>query len=154
MGQYFIVANTTRQEFLHPHKFGEGLKFLEFTTGDFGVMHGLAHLLAQSSDGVAIDDPEITGRWIGDNVVIVGDYETNGEYLIVAKEPSTITLNSKNNTKVKIKSLADIKIVPDNGLIDGKWETINLDGDSSVELVFVDELDCWVIVSSDGLKDS
>ena len=78
MGQYFIVANTTRQEFLHPHKFGEGLKFLEFTTGDFGVMHGLAHLLAQSSDGVAIDDPESTGRWIGDNVVIVGDYDDSG----------------------------------------------------------------------------
>ena len=78
MGQYFLVVNTTKQEFLHPHKFGEGLKFMEFTTGNFGVMHGLAHLLAQSSDGVAIDDPEITGRWIGDNVVIVGDYDDSG----------------------------------------------------------------------------
>ena len=86
--------------------------------------------------------------------VIINDYEINGEYLIVVKEHSTITLNSKNNTKIKIKSLADTKIIPDNGLIDGKWETINLDGDSSVELVFVDELGYWVIVSSDGLKDS
>ena len=75
MGQYFIVANTTKQEFLHPHKFGEGLKFMEFTVDEGGVMHGLAHLLAQSSDGVHIDNPEITGRWIGDNVVIVGDYD-------------------------------------------------------------------------------
>ena len=80
MGQYFIVANTTKKEFLHPHKFGEGLKFMEFTVGDSGVMHGLAHLLAQSSAGIAIDDSEITGRWIGDNVVIVGDYDNSGIY--------------------------------------------------------------------------
>ena len=86
--------------------------------------------------------------------VIVSDYETNGEYLIVAKEYSTITLNSKNNTKIKIKSLAGIKIIPDKGFVDGKFESIDLSGDSSVELVFVDELGYWVIVSSDGLKDS
>ena len=86
--------------------------------------------------------------------VIVSDYETNGEYLIVAKEYSTITLNSKNNTKIKIKSLAGITIIPDKGFIDGKFESIDLSGDSSVELVFVDELGYWVIVSSDGLKES
>ena len=86
--------------------------------------------------------------------VINGEYTTNGEYLIVAKEYSVITLNSKTDTKIKIKSLADINIIPDKGLIDGRWENIALDGDSSVELVFVDELDYWVIVSSDGLKNS
>ena len=80
MGQYFVVANTTKKEFLHPHKFGSGLKFLEFTLDDCGVMSGLAHLLAQSSEGVAIDDATVTGRWIGDHVVIVGDYDTSGIY--------------------------------------------------------------------------
>ncbi len=80
MGQYFIVANTTKKEFLHPHKFGQGIKFMEFSVEGCGVMHGLAHLLAQSSDGVATDDPEITGRWISDNVVIVGDNDSSGLY--------------------------------------------------------------------------
>ena len=47
-----------------------------------------------------------------------------------------------------------MEIVPDKGLIDGKWKSVTLDGDSSVELVFVDELGYWVIVSSDGLKNS
>ena len=75
MGQYFLVVNTDKKEYLMPHNFGSGLKFMEFTVDGCGVMHGLAHLLAQSSDGVAIDAPEITGRWIGDNVVIVGDYD-------------------------------------------------------------------------------
>ena len=78
MGQYFLVVNTTKKEYLHPHRFGEGLKFMEFTLDGFGVMHGLAHLLAQSSDGVHMDNPEITGRWIGDHVVIVGDYDDSG----------------------------------------------------------------------------
>ncbi len=78
MGQYFLVVNTTKKEYLHPHRFGEGLKFMEFTLDGCGIMHGLAHLLAQSSEGVHIDNSEVTGRWIGDHVVIVGDYDTSG----------------------------------------------------------------------------
>ena len=80
MGQYFVVANTTKKEFLHPHKFGSGLKFLEFTLDGCSVMSGLAHLLGQSSDGVANDDATVTGRWIGDHVIIVGDYDTSGVF--------------------------------------------------------------------------
>ena len=80
MGQYFLIVNTTKKEYLHPHRFGEGLKFMEFTLDGTGIMHGLAHLLAQSSAGVAIDDPEVTGRWVGDHVVIVGDYDDSGVF--------------------------------------------------------------------------
>ena len=80
MGQYFLVVNTTKKEYLHPHRFGEGLKFMEFTVDGCGIMHGLAHLLAQSSAGVAIDNPEVTGRWVGDHVVIVGDYDESGVF--------------------------------------------------------------------------
>ena len=80
MGQYFLIVNTTKKEYLHPHRFGEGLKFMEFTLDGTGIMHGLAHLLAQSSAGVAIDDPEVTGRWVGDHVVIVGDYDESGVF--------------------------------------------------------------------------
>lgn len=80
MGQYFMVVNTTKEEYLHPHDFGSGLKFMEFTSDQMSVMTGLAHLLAQSSDGGLGDDPEITGRWIGDNILIVGDYDDSGLY--------------------------------------------------------------------------
>ena len=92
--------------------------------------------------------PQITTK------VVTGDYTTNGEYLIVGTESCKITLNSTENKKIKIKSLNGLSITPDIGLIDDKWKSISLDGDSCIELVFVSELNYWVIVSSDGLKDS
>lgn len=78
MGQYFYIVNTTKEEYLHPHKFGSGLKFLEFTSDPCSAMTALAHLLAQSSDVPGWQGNEITGRWIGDNIVIVGDYDNSG----------------------------------------------------------------------------
>ena len=86
--------------------------------------------------------------------VISNDYKTNGEYLIVVTSDANITLDSSIDTKIKIKSLANTLILPDKGLIDNKWENVELDNDSSVEFVFVSELGYWVIVSSDGIKDS
>tara|TARA_R110000851_G_scaffold330179_3_gene502740 strand:- start:4 stop:1026 length:1023 start_codon:yes stop_codon:yes gene_type:complete len=97
---------------------------------------------------VTQDEPEIVTKVIG------GDYITNGEYLIVSSDTCKVTLDSNKNKKIKLKSLTGLEILPDKGLIDGKWESISLDGDSSVELVFVDVLGYWVITSSDGLKNS
>ena len=77
MGQYFLAVNTTKKEYLHPHKFGSGMKFREFTNDSMSLLTGMAHLLAQSSDGVSWDSTELTGRWIGDNVLIVGDYDVS-----------------------------------------------------------------------------
>jgi hypothetical protein len=114
----------------------------------------LLHLIQDIYVGGINIDKSTTERDNITKVVHGGEYTTNGEYLIVAKEYSIITLNSKTDTKIKIKSLAGINVIPDKGLIDGRWDNIALDGDSSVELVFVDELDYWVIVSSDGLKNS
>tara|TARA_R110001583_G_scaffold325_4_gene2900 strand:- start:1826 stop:2944 length:1119 start_codon:yes stop_codon:yes gene_type:complete len=114
----------------------------------------LLHLLQDLYSGGIDVRRETTERDSVTKVVNGGEYTTNGEYLIVVKEQSKIKLNSESDTKIKVKSLSDTIIVPDKGLIDGRWETISLDGDSSVEFVFVDELGYWVIVSSDGLKDS
>ena len=74
--------------------------------------------------------------------------------LLLGLKSCKITLNSNENKKIKIKSLNGLEIIPDIGLIDNKWESITLDGDSCIELVFVLDLKCWVIVSSDGIKDS
>jgi hypothetical protein len=86
--------------------------------------------------------------------VVNEDYVTNGEYLLVVNGNCNITLNSKVDKKIKIKSLSSCTIVPDKNKIDNKWESIELSGDSCVEFVFVKDLDCWVISSSDGIKDS
>ena len=114
----------------------------------------LLHLLQDLYSGGINMEKITTERDSVTKVVGGGEYTTNGEYLIVVKEHTKIKLNSKSDTKIKVKSLSETTIIPDKGLIDGRWETINLDGDSSVELVFVDELGYWVIVSSDGIKNS
>ena len=81
MGQYFLVVNTDKKEYLMPHNFGSGLKFLEFTSDELSVMSGLAHLLGQSSDPSGMGAaPDITGSWIGAQVVIVGDYDESNLY--------------------------------------------------------------------------
>jgi hypothetical protein len=86
--------------------------------------------------------------------VINQDYTTNGEHLIVVNGKCVLTLDSNKDIKVKVKSLSEVTITADVGKIDNKWDSIDLTGDSCVELVFVKELSCWVITSSDGLKDS
>ena len=30
MGQYYVIANLDKKEFLNPHKFGDGVKLMEF----------------------------------------------------------------------------------------------------------------------------
>ena len=82
------------------------------------------------------------------------DYTTNGEYLLLVTNNCNIKLNSVKDKKIKIKSLSSLTVYPDLGLIDNKWESLELSGDSCVEFVFVEETGYWIIVSSDGIKDS
>lgn len=102
-------------------------------------------------EGINVYD-EVTEK---DNItkVITEDYITNGEYLIVVNNKCKLTLNSNKDKKIKIKSLSEVEIIPDIGEIDNRWKSITLDGDSCVELVFVKDLSCWVVTSSDGLKN-
>jgi len=85
MGQYYVVANTTKREFIDPHAFGNGVKLMEFSVDGRSTMTGLAVLLA-SSNGMGGGDLHLTGeskyhhipgRWAGDNIVIAGDYDDN-----------------------------------------------------------------------------
>jgi hypothetical protein len=77
MGQYHIVCNVDKGEFLHPWKFGQGLKFLEFATSGDGILYGLATLIADSMGRGSGDlrvGNAIIGSWVGDRVIITGDY--------------------------------------------------------------------------------
>ncbi len=79
MGQYHKVVNLDKREFLHPHKFDDGLKLLEFGCSSDGTMTALAILLAASCKGGArgggdVDAPKVAGRWAGDRIAIIGDY--------------------------------------------------------------------------------
>lgn len=69
MGQYFYIVNLDRAEYLHPHSFGCGLKFGEFTSTNV-MFEALAYL---TSDGLGVTD-EYCGRWAGDRIITAGDY--------------------------------------------------------------------------------
>lgn len=77
MGQYHYVVNLDKEEYLHPHAFGDGLKLLEFGASGCGTMTALALLLARDNGpggGDMHSDDPLIGRWAGDRVIIVGDY--------------------------------------------------------------------------------
>lgn len=77
MGQYHILVNLDKREYVHPHELGLGLKQYEHT-GFEGSLSDAMYLLSMSSpESGGGDFPKIenvSGRWCGDRIVIVGDY--------------------------------------------------------------------------------
>lgn len=77
MGQYYYVINLDKKQYLHPHRFGDGLKLLEFGDSASGTMTALAILLAQGNGrggGDLHSSNPIIGSWAEDRIVISGDY--------------------------------------------------------------------------------
>jgi hypothetical protein len=77
MGQYYLVCNVDRREYLHPHHFGDGLKLMEFGSSGCGTMLGLAVLLADGNNrggGDLRSNHRVIGSWRGDRIVVAGDY--------------------------------------------------------------------------------
>ena len=84
MGQYFLTVNLDKREFLHPHKFGDGLKLLEFGLSGMGTLAGLAILLAAGNNrggGDLRSAHPLIGSWAGDRIVVTGDYADAGQFL-------------------------------------------------------------------------
>ncbi len=77
MGQYYKIVNIDKKQFLHPHTFGDGLKLLEFGCNSMGVLTGLTILLADGNNrggGDLRSDHPLIGSWVGDRVIVAGDY--------------------------------------------------------------------------------
>jgi hypothetical protein len=70
MGQYFVLADHTRKEYINPHSVGDMYKQAEIVLGT-GNLNKLALFLM--TDG-RVDGGAIRGRWGGDEVTLVGDY--------------------------------------------------------------------------------
>lgn len=86
MGQYHYVVNLDKKQYLHPHRFGDGLKLMEFGDSRGGTMTALAILLAEQSAGggrgggdMRHDAEGLVGAWSGDRIAIVGDYAERGD---------------------------------------------------------------------------
>lgn len=92
MGQYFYIANTTKKEYIHPHKMESGLKLWEICANN--VSRVLPFLLRQSNEGGGGDirkDYQGAGRWAGDNIVVIGDYDQSGLYYKIQDEYTEIS---------------------------------------------------------------
>lgn len=82
MGQYHMVVNLDRREYLDGHAFAEGVKLMEFGPSGDGTMMALAILLARDSgrgggdfDGTS----KLVGSWAGCRIAICGDYGEPGD---------------------------------------------------------------------------
>ncbi len=73
---------------------------------------------------------------------------------IVLEEDTDYMLDSSETHKVIVKSLATCSIIPDKGLIDTQWESLEMLPESCVEFRYYEPLSSWMIVSSDGIKES
>ena len=83
LGQYYIIANLDKKEYLDPHTFGDGAKLLEFGCGGVGMTTGLTILLADGNNrggGDLHSDNPIIGSWAGDRIVVTGDYADEGKF--------------------------------------------------------------------------
>jgi len=84
MGQYYKIVNLDKKEYLHPHKFGDGLKLLEFGLSGMGTLAGLTVLLADGNNrggGDLRSDNPLIGSWAGDRIVVTGDYADEGKFV-------------------------------------------------------------------------
>jgi len=88
MGQYHVIVNLDKHEFLNPWDMGEGAKLLEWGYGSGTMLTALSILLAVSNGRGGGDyhgnekDPaldEWVGRWGGDRIAVVGDYAEDGD---------------------------------------------------------------------------
>ena len=108
--QYWIAVNKTKREWIHPHRFGDGLKFDDFKHTSGGFLTALAYLLAEGKG--------CKGRWAGDEVAIAGDDDPSmlyDEAMDSWKDVSfeVIRLMSDDPTlKAKLKTLVAWRRVP------------------------------------------
>lgn len=94
MGQYFKVVNLDKKEYLHPHKFGDGLKLLEFGCSSHSTLTALTLLLRKSNESGGGDiqiENDMIGSWAGDRIVIIGDYDKSKLYEKCEKEFTDIS---------------------------------------------------------------
>lgn len=119
MGQYYMIVNLDKKQYLNPHKFGDGLKLLEFGSSGNGTMCGLAVLLANSNGrggGDLRSEKEVIGSWAGDRIVIAGDYAEKGDAGEGEGEDNLFTLTDQEGS-----GFVDVSDQVVEALLDDRW---------------------------------
>ena len=136
MGQYFVAVNETKREWLHPHRFGDGLKFMEFGPSGGGFMLGVALLLRRSNAGGggdwygysapdgALNEFPVVGSWAGDAVSIVGDYDKSELYQTAMDSYKDVSFDvlraqcADSSAKADLKERLKYKLSEDDNFTD------------------------------------
>ena len=82
MGQYHVLVNYDKKEVVVPHGLGLGLKQYEHTGEYNGTLADAMYLLVMTSPargGGDFPSTNISSRWAGDRVLIVGDYTEDSD---------------------------------------------------------------------------
>ena len=97
MGQYFIAVNKTKKEYLTAWEIGGGAKLREWCANSYaGIFPYLFRRSDKSGGGDVqnnVPNLQYAGRWAGNEVYLVGDYDSSklykkakDEYTNIAKE--------------------------------------------------------------------
>jgi len=78
MGQYFLLINLDKQEYVHPHRIDGLAKLWEWCSNPQAGI--IPYLLRKSSEtgGGDVENPDqltYAGRWSGNRIVLVGYYD-------------------------------------------------------------------------------
>jgi len=81
MGQYFLIVNETKKEYINPMNLGGGLKLWELTANrEVRILPFLLRQSSSSGGGDIKKHYKYAGRWAGDRIVVVGDYDKSKLY--------------------------------------------------------------------------
>ncbi len=107
MGQYFYAVNETKKEYVSAWDIGGVAKLWEWCVNKWAGI--FPYLLRKSSEGgggdITISDPEYAGRWAGDRVYLVGDYDESNLFQTAKKEFTNISkpLAKEYNDFIEVK---------------------------------------------------
>lgn len=101
VGQYFIIVNLDKKELIHPHKMGSGMKLLEIS---FSEITRIFPILLRKSNGNGGGDIDTNtfksaGRWSGDKIVVIGDYDKSKLFNKAVKKFNDISLEVREDLK-------------------------------------------------------
>lgn len=118
-GQYFMIVNLSKKEFITPYKMASGAKLWEILANNVPTSV-LGFLLRQSNEGGGGDFHDTTyqenkrkfcGRWAGDKIAIIGDYDESNIYQKCIDKTELKRHNdwlTKNNRQDEILKVQDL----------------------------------------------
>jgi hypothetical protein len=82
MGQYHMLVNLDKREFVNPHGLGLGLKQREHNGAFDGTLADALYFLTMTSPargGGDYPQTSISGQWAGDRCIVLGDYTDDSD---------------------------------------------------------------------------